>query len=81
MTDTRDRFAKIVIQYLGVHEDSLKGDADMMVDLGADSLDLVQIEVAAEEEFEFRAEEGAFDKIHTFGEWIEELDKCRGTEG
>ncbi len=51
MSDTADRVKKIVVEHLGVEEDKVKEAAHFIDDLGADSLDTVELVMAFEEEF------------------------------
>ena len=51
MSDTPDRVKKIVVEHLGVEEDKVTPDASFIDDLGADSLDIVELVMAFEEEF------------------------------
>ncbi|MDZ4275553.1 MAG: acyl carrier protein, partial [Erythrobacter sp.] len=51
MSDTADRVAKIVVEHLGVEAEKVTQDASFIDDLGADSLDIVELVMAFEEEF------------------------------
>ena len=51
MSDTADRVKKIVVEHLGVDEDKVVDNASFIDDLGADSLDTVELVMAFEEEF------------------------------
>ena len=51
MSDTADRVKKIVVEHLGVEEDKVSEGASFIDDLGADSLDTVELVMAFEEEF------------------------------
>jgi len=46
-----DRISKIIVEQLGVNEDQVKPEAKFVEDLGADSLDIVELVMALEEEF------------------------------
>ena len=46
-----DRVTKIIVEQLGVNEDQVKPEAKFVEDLGADSLDIVELVMALEEEF------------------------------
>jgi len=52
MSSIEERVRKIVIEQLGVSEDEVTSDASFIDDLGADSLDTVELVMALEEEFE-----------------------------
>jgi len=51
MSDVADRVKKIVIEHLGVEDGQVKPEAKFIDDLGADSLDTVELVMAFEEEF------------------------------
>ena len=51
MSDTSDRVKKIVVEHLGVDEEKVIDNASFIDDLGADSLDTVELVMAFEEEF------------------------------
>ena len=51
MSDVADRVKKIVIEHLGIDEDKVIEAANFIEDLGADSLDTVELVMAFEEEF------------------------------
>ena len=51
MNETADRVKKIVVEHLGVEADKVTEDASFIDDLGADSLDIVELVMAMEEEF------------------------------
>ena len=52
MSSVEERVKKIVAEQLGVKEQDVKSDASFVEDLGADSLDTVELVMALEEEFE-----------------------------
>ncbi len=52
MSSVEERVRKIVAEQLGVKEEEVKNDASFVEDLGADSLDTVELVMALEEEFE-----------------------------
>ena len=52
MSDTADRVQKIVVEHLGVEADKVTQEASFIDDLGADSLDIVELVMAFEEEAE-----------------------------
>ncbi len=65
MTDVADRVKKIVIEHLGVEADKVTEDASFIDDLGADSLDTVELVMAFEEEFGVEIPDDAAEKILT----------------
>jgi len=70
MSDTADRVKKIVVEHLGVEEDKVTPDASFIDDLGADSLDTVELVMAFEEEFAIEIPDDAAEKIQTVGDAI-----------
>ena len=52
MSSVEERVKKIVVEQLGVGEDQVSSEASFVDDLGADSLDTVELVMALEEEFE-----------------------------
>ena len=52
MSNIEERVAKVVMEQLGVSEDQVKPEASFVDDLGADSLDTVELVMALEEEFD-----------------------------
>ena len=65
MSSVEDRVAKIVIEQLGVKEDEVKSEASFVDDLGADSLDTVELVMALEEEFGTEIPDEEAEKITT----------------
>ncbi|MFO7604533.1 MAG: acyl carrier protein [Gammaproteobacteria bacterium] len=65
MSSVEERVRKIVIEQLGVKEDEVKNDASFVDDLGADSLDTVELVMALEEEFDTEIPDDEAEKITT----------------
>lgn len=65
MSNTEERVKKIVAEQLGVKEDEVKNEASFVEDLGADSLDTVELVMALEEEFETEIPDEEAEKITT----------------
>jgi acyl carrier protein len=65
MSDVADRVKKIVVEHLGVEADKVSDDASFIDDLGADSLDTVELVMAFEEEFGVEIPDDAAEKILT----------------
>ena len=70
MSDVRERVRKIVVEQLGVQEDEVSDDASFVDDLGADSLDTVELVMALEEEFDCEIVDEEAEKITTVQEAI-----------
>ena len=71
MSDVNERVKKIVVNYLGVEEDKVAEKASFIDDLGADSLDTVELVMAFEEEFGVEIPDDAAEKIQTVGDAID----------
>ena len=65
MSNIEDRVKKIVAERLGVKEEEVKAEASFVDDLGADSLDTVELVMALEEEFETEIPDEEAEKITT----------------
>lgn len=71
MSTVEERVRKIVVEQLGVKEDDLKNEASFVDDLGADSLDTVELVMALEEEFETEIPDEKAEKITTIKEAVD----------
>ncbi|ACA31985.1 acyl carrier protein [Histophilus somni] len=60
-----ERVKKIIVEQLGVKEDDVKPEASFIEDLGADSLDTVELVMALEEEFDIEIPDEEAEKITT----------------
>ena len=70
MSDIADRVKNIVVEHLGVDADKVVEGASFIDDLGADSLDTVELVMAFEEEFEIEIPDDAAEKIQTIKDAI-----------
>lgn len=70
MSDVADRVKKIVLEHLGVDEAKVVENASFIDDLGADSLDTVELVMAFEEEFGCEIPDDAAEKILTIKDAI-----------
>lgn len=78
MSDTADRVKKIVIEHLGVEESKVTDNASFIEDLGADSLDTVELVMAFEEEFSCEIPDDAAEKIQTVQDAITFIEASAG---
>ena len=78
MSDTADRVKKIVVEHLGVDAAKVTEDASFIDDLGADSLDIVELVMAFEEEFGVEIPDDAAEKIATVADAIKYIDENKG---
>ena len=74
MSDTFDRVKKIVIEQLGADADAVKSEASFTGDLGADSLDTVELVMSFEEEFGLEIADEDAEKIKTVGDAVSYID-------
>jgi acyl carrier protein len=75
-----DVFSKvrgIIADQLGIEEDVVKIESSFIDDLGADSLDIVELVMALEEEFDFEIPDEAAEKIVTVGSAVEYIKANR----
>ena len=75
MSDISERVKKIVVEHLGVDEAKVTEQASFVDDLGADSLDTVELVMAFEEEFNVEIPDDAAETIVTVGDAIKFLEK------
>jgi acyl carrier protein len=71
MSTIEERVKKIVVEQLGVKEDEVTNEASFVDDLGADSLDTVELVMALEEEFETEIPDEDAEKITTVQQAID----------
>ena len=71
MSDTADRVQKIVVEHLGVEADKVTQEASFIDDLGADSLDIVELVMEFEDEFETNIPDDQAEKIQNIGQAID----------
>jgi acyl carrier protein len=76
MSDIATRVKKIVVEHLGVEEDKVTENASFIDDLGADSLDTVELVMAFEEEFGIEIPDDAAETIQTFGDAVKFISEA-----
>ena len=74
MSDISERVKKIVIEHLGVDEEKVTETSSFIDDLGADSLDTVELVMAFEEEFGSEISDSEAEKILTVGDAIKFIE-------
>lgn len=75
MSDVAERVKKIVVEHLGIEEAKVTDDASFIDDLGADSLDTVELVMAFEEEFGIEIPDDAAEKILTVKDAINYIEE------
>ena len=74
MSDIAGRVTKIVVEHLGVDESKVVDSASFIDDLGADSLDTVELVMAFEEEFGSEISDSEAEKILTVGDAVKFIE-------
>ena len=77
MSDIESRVKDIVVEQLGVNADEVTTDASFIDDLGADSLDTVELVMALEEEFECEIPDEQAEKITTVKEAVKYINSVQ----
>ena len=74
MSSTEEQVKKIVVEHLGIDESKVNDSPSFIDDLGADSLDTVELVMAFEEEFEIEIPDDAAEKIQTIKDAIDFIE-------
>ena len=75
MATVEERVIDIVAEQLGVDKEKINRDTSFVNDLGADSLDTVELVMELEEEFDINIPDDAAEKIQTVGQAVEFIDQ------
>jgi acyl carrier protein len=78
MKQLEEKVKDIIVEELGVERDKLTGDASFMEDLGADSLDTVELVMAFEKEFDIDIPDEEAEKLRTVGDALKYLHDKMG---
>ena len=78
MASVEERVIDIVAEQLGVDKGRITRETNFVQDLGADSLDTVELVMELEEEFEINIPDDAAEKIQKVGEAIDYIEKAQG---
>ena len=78
MSDIAERVKKIVVEHLGVEENKVTPEASFIDDLGADSLDTVELVMAFEKEFDIDIPDEEAEKLRTVGQALQYLHEKMG---
>lgn len=79
MADVSQRVIDIVAEQLGVDKEKVTPETSFVNDLGADSLDTVELVMELEEEFDINIPDDAAEKIQTVGQAIEFIQKAQAS--
>ncbi|MCA9509594.1 MAG: acyl carrier protein [Myxococcota bacterium] len=71
--DVDDRMAALIVEQLGVSKDAISPKASFVDDLGADSLDIVELVMAMEEEFDVEIPDEDVERMQTIGDALDYL--------
>ena len=74
MSNIEERVKSIVVKQLGVKEEEIKNESKFIDDLGADSLDTVELVMALEEEFETESPDEEAEKITTVQQAVDYIN-------
>ena len=77
MASVLERVIDIVAEQLGVSKDQVSPETSFVNDLGADSLDTVELVIELEEEFDINIPDDAAEKIQTVGEAVDYIEKSQ----
>ncbi|GAB5403874.1 MAG: acyl carrier protein [Aureliella sp.] len=77
MASVEERVIDIVAEQLGVEKDKVSRDTHFVNDLGADSLDTVELVMELEEEFDISIPEDSAEKIQRVGEAVDYIEKAK----
>ncbi|MFW0078921.1 MAG: acyl carrier protein [Coxiella endosymbiont of Haemaphysalis qinghaiensis] len=80
MATVEERVKKIIVEQLGVKEEEVTNDASFVDDLGADSLDTVELVMALEEQFDTEISDEEAEKITTVQQAIDYIKSHSKTE-
>lgn len=75
MSSVEERVGKIIVEQLGVKEEEVTSEASFVDDLGADSLDTVELVMALEEEFECEIPDEEAEKITTVQQAVDYINQ------
>ena len=75
MSDVDEKVKDIIVEELGVEREKLSNEASFMEDLGADSLDTVELVMAFEKEFDIDIPDDQAEKIQTVGQAVDYVEK------
>ena len=75
MSSTRDKVKECIVEQLGVNEEEVTDEASFIDDLGADSLDIVELVMAFEEEFGIDVPDDGAEKLQSVGDVVRYIEE------
>ena len=76
MSSTQEKVVNIIAEQLGADAGNITPETDIANDLGADSLDIAELMIAFEEEFNINIEESDAQNISTVGDVVKHIDEA-----
>ena len=77
MGEVQSRVEKLIVEHLGVESEKVTREASFVDDLGADSLDVIELAMAVEEEFGIEVPDDEVNKIDTVGDLIDYVARVK----
>ena len=75
MSNTFERVKEILLENLGCDEEDIKMETDLIEDLEADSLDIVELSMSLEDEFEIEVSDEHLEKLNTVESIVEYIER------
>jgi len=75
MANTFEQVKEVIVEQLNVNEDEVKPESNFVEDLGADSLDVVELIMALEEKFEIEIPDSEAENIKTVQDVVDYIEK------
>lgn len=73
--NTLDKFKDILTELVGVDAGDIEESSNLAADLGADSLDIVEIQMACEGEFGIEISDEEIERLNTVADWVELIER------
>ena len=73
--NTFEKVKEILLENLGCSEEEVKMDSNLIEDLGGDSLDIVELSLVLEDEFDTTVEDEDFEELQTVGDIVEYIER------
>ncbi len=76
-SDTYERVVDLLVDHLDINKQEATPDADLIADLGADDLDLIEIVMLVEDEFDIIIPDDIAEKINTVGDIVDQIHNIK----